>query len=237
MKEFLSRTQLAGTVRSFSGPVSRQPTRGRSAAEGRLTGRGGVLVVFVACFFGLLVAHWAHWSELAYAVFFMASSLTAYYVRPSGLPPVVVSPPLLFFVACAAEKALISSGPTAAFHATVAALAAAAGWLFAGTGLTVVIALLRGLASQVRALIVSLRSLSHGQDDPRGSYFRSSRGSWNAMRSLTASTSSTSPNPRAASFSSTPLTSSSGTEAPLVRPTVLALSSHRSSTSPASSTR
>ena len=159
MKTFLSRTQLAGTVRSFSGPVDRQPARGRSAAEGRLTGRGGVLVVFTACFFGLLVAHWAHWSELAYAVFFMASTLTAYYVRPSGLPPVVVSPPLLFFVACAAEKALTSSGPTAAFQATVAALAAAAGWLFAGTGLTVVIALLRGLPSQVRALIMSLRSL------------------------------------------------------------------------------
>ena len=159
MKQFLSRTQLAGTVRSFSGPVGRQPARGRSAAEGRLTGRGGVLVVFAACFFGLLVAYWAHWSELAYAVFFMASTLTAYYVRPSGLPPVVVSPPLLFFVACAAEKALTSSGPTAAFHATVAALAAAAGWLFAGTGLTVVIALLRGLPSQVRALILSLRSL------------------------------------------------------------------------------
>ena len=159
MKEFFSRTWLAGSVRSVSGPVGRQRARGRSAAEGRLTGRGGVLVVFAACFFGLLVAYWAHWSELAYAVFFMASTLTAYYVRPSGLPPVVVSPPLLFFVACAAEKALTSSGPTAAFQATVTALAAAAGWLFAGTGLTVVIALLRGLPSQVRALIMSLRSL------------------------------------------------------------------------------
>jgi len=168
VKEYLSRTRLAGTVRSFSGPVSRQPTRGRSvtegrpAAEGRLTGRGGVLVVFVACFFGLLVADWAHWSELAGAVFFMASSLTAYYVRPSGLLPVVVSPPLLFFVACAAEKMLTSSGPSAAFEATVAALAGVAGWLLAGTGLSVVIALLRGLPSQVRALILSLRSLSRG---------------------------------------------------------------------------
>jgi len=118
--------------------------------------------VFVACFFGLLVADWAHWSELAGAVFFMASSLTAYYVRPSGLLPVVVSPPLLFFVACAAEKMLTSSGPSAAFEATVAALAGVAGWLLAGTGLSVVIALLRGLPSQVRALILSLRSLSRG---------------------------------------------------------------------------
>jgi hypothetical protein len=234
VKEFFSRTQLAGSIRSFSGPVSGRPARARPAPGGRLTGRGGVLVVFAACFCGLLVADWAHWGELADAVFFMAASLTAYYVRPSGLLPVVVSPPLLFFIACAVEKTLTSSGPTAAFEATVTALAGAAGWLLAGTGLTVVIALLRGLPSEVRALILSLRSLSRR---PSGSYFRSSRGSWNAMRSLTASTSSTSPNPSAASFSSTPLTSSSGTEAPLVRPTVPALSSHRSSTSLASSTR
>jgi hypothetical protein len=160
VREFFSRTLPAGSVRSFSGPVGGRPARGRSAAAGRLTGRGGVLVVFAACFVGLLVADWAHWGELADAVFFMASSLTAYYVRPSGLLPVVVSPPLLFFVACAAEKTLTSSGPGAALEAIVAALAGSAGWLLAGTGLTVAIALLRGLPSQVRALILSLRSLS-----------------------------------------------------------------------------
>jgi hypothetical protein len=162
VKEFFSRTQPGGSVRSFSGPVAGRPARARPAAKGRLTGRRGVLVVFAACFFGLLVADWAHWSELAYSVFFMASSLTAYYVRPGGLLPVVVSPPLLFFVACAVEKALTSSGPAAAFDATVTALAGSAGWLLAGTGLTVVIALLRGLPSEVRALILSLRSLFRG---------------------------------------------------------------------------
>ena len=51
------------------------------------------------------------------------------------------------------------------------------------------------------------------------------------MRSLTASTSSTSPNPCAASLASTPVTSSSGTEAPLVTPTVDAPSSQPSSIS------
>jgi hypothetical protein len=166
VKEFFSRTWLPGSVRSSSGRVGGRPPRRRSAAEGWLTGRGGVLVVFAACFFGLLVADWAHWAELADAVFFMASSLTAYYVRPSGLLPVVVSPPVLFFVACAAEKTLTSSGPAAALEAIVAALAGSAGWLLAGTGLTVVIALLRGLPSEVRALILSLRSLSRGPNNP-----------------------------------------------------------------------
>ena len=171
MKEFFSRTQLAGSVRSFSGPVDgrparARPARGRPAAEGRLSGRRGVLVMFATCFLGLLVADWAHWSELAGAVFFMASTLTAYYVRPSGLLPVVVSPPLLFFVACAVEKTLTSSGPAAAFDATVTALAGATGWLLAGTGLTATIALLRGLPSEVRALITSLRSLSRTERLP-----------------------------------------------------------------------
>jgi hypothetical protein len=133
-------------------PASRRPGE-------RLTARGGVLIVFAACFVGLLVADWANWGELADAVFFMASSLTAYYVRPSGLLPVVVSPPLLFFFACVLEKVLISSGALSAFSGTVVALANSAGWLFAGTGLTILIALLRGLRSEVRTLVLALRSL------------------------------------------------------------------------------
>jgi hypothetical protein len=118
-----------------------------------------VLAVFAACFLGLLVADWANWGEFADAVFFMASSLTAYYVRPSGLLPVVVSPPLLFFFACVLEKVLTSSGLLAACSGTVVALANSAGWLFAGTGLTIFIALLRGLRSEVRTLVLALRAL------------------------------------------------------------------------------
>jgi hypothetical protein len=142
--------------------ATRRRSGGRPASRPgeRLTGRGGVLVVFAGCFLGLLVAEWANWGELAGAVFFMASSLTAYYVRPSGLLPVVVSPPLLFFAACALEKALISAGLLAAFSGTMVTLADSAGWLFAGTGLTILIALLRGLRSEVRALVLALRALS-----------------------------------------------------------------------------
>ena len=132
---------------------------GEGDGQGSVTGRGGVLVVFAGCFLGLLVADQANWGELGDAVFFMASSLIAYYVRPSGLLPVVVSPPLLFFTACMLEKALISAGLLAAFSGTVVALASSAGWLFTGTGLTILIALLRGLRSEVRALVLALRSL------------------------------------------------------------------------------
>ena len=142
-----------------SPPSTSRPAAGRRPPPGaRLTGRGGVVVVFGTCFLGLLVAGWAHWEELAGAVFFMASSLTAYYVRRSGLLQVVVSPPLLFFAACVLEKAVTSGVLFSAFGKTMVTLAGSAGWLLAGTGLTIAIAMLRGLRSEVRALVVALRS-------------------------------------------------------------------------------
>lgn len=118
-----------------------------------MTGRGGVLVVFAACLAGLLIAHWANWGELADAVFFMASSLTAYYVRPRGLLPVVASAPLLFLMACAITSAVTSSG----VDGTLTMLAGAAWWMIAGMVLTVAVALLRGLRGEVYALWAELR--------------------------------------------------------------------------------
>jgi hypothetical protein len=126
----------------------------------RLTGRGGLVTVFAACFFGLLLADLASWEELADAVFFMASSLAAYYVRRGGLLSVVVSAPLLFFFACLLEKMLTAPGLLSALDGTGDVLAGAAPWLFAGTGLTVAIALRRGLRREVRALVLALRSLA-----------------------------------------------------------------------------
>jgi hypothetical protein len=125
--------------------------------QDRLTGRGGVLVMFGMCFLGLLFADWANWGELADATYFMASSLTAYYVRPGSLLPVAVSAPVLFFLACALEKVMTSSGVLAALGGVLVALADSAPWLFAGTALTVAIALWRGLGGEVRALAVDLR--------------------------------------------------------------------------------
>ena len=121
----------------------------------RLTGRGGMLAVFAACLAGLLVADLANWGQLADAVFFQASSLTAYYVRPGDLLPIAVSTPLLFCCACVIEKMLTSR---AALGGTLATLGHSAPWLCAGTGLTLAIALLRGLRGEVRALVLALRS-------------------------------------------------------------------------------
>jgi hypothetical protein len=109
--------------------------------------------MFGACFAGLLVADWASWEELANAVFFLASSLTAYYVRPGSLLPVVASGPLLFLVACVAASVLTSSGMLASVEVIAVALADAAWWMLAAMVLTVIIAVARGLRTEIRALL------------------------------------------------------------------------------------
>jgi hypothetical protein len=116
-----------------------------------------MLAIFVACLTGLLVATWAGWEELGYAVFFMASSLTVYYVRPGSLLPVVVSAPLLFLLACLTASVVTPS------LALLSTLAGAAWWMLAGMALTVVIALLRGLHAEVRELWLDLRRLLGAQ--------------------------------------------------------------------------
>ena len=123
----------------------------------QLTGRGGVLAVFGACFTGLLIADWANWQELADAVFFLASSLAAYYVRPGSLLPVVVSPPLLFLAACLAASALTAPGLPATAERIAVTLGGAAWWLLVGMTLSVAIAWLRGLRAEIRTLWSDLR--------------------------------------------------------------------------------
>jgi len=119
----------------------------------QLTGGGGVVAVFSACLAGLLAADLTRWGELADAAFFLATVLTAYYVRPGGLPAVVVSPPLLFLVACPAASLLAS--PAAAASSLDGTLAGVAGWMLAGMALAVAIGLLRGLRAEVLALWTS----------------------------------------------------------------------------------
>jgi hypothetical protein len=116
----------------------------------QLTGRGGVAAVFGACLTGLLLTDLTHCGELADAMFFLASTLATYYVRPGSLLPVVVSPPLLFLAACVAASVLTSPGMAGSF--LQGTLARAAWWMLAGIVLTVAIGLLRGLRAEVRAL-------------------------------------------------------------------------------------
>lgn len=130
---------------------------GEHGTPAEMSGLTGMVAVFGACFTGLVAASWADWGELGYAVFFMASSLTAYYVRPGHLLPVVVSAPLLFLLACLTASVVTPS------LALLSTLAGVAWWMLAGMALTVLIALLRGLRAEVRELWVELRQLPGAQ--------------------------------------------------------------------------
>jgi hypothetical protein len=102
------------------------------------------VVLFVGCFFGLLIADGTGWSALGDAVFVMGCGLVAWHTRPSGLRYVVVCPPLVFLAACLCCQALVSGGGFAFLEGVLVTLGLAAPWLFTGTGLGIVIAFGRG---------------------------------------------------------------------------------------------
>ncbi|HLI36196.1 MAG TPA: DUF6542 domain-containing protein [Streptosporangiaceae bacterium] len=123
----------------------------------RLTGRGAILCLFAACFLSIVAAGWLSAGVLAGVTFAVGCAAIARYVKPRDLLPVSVCPPLVFFVACVCAKALTSAGTGSAVEGTLITLASSAPWLFGGTALTVLIALRRGLAGNVRELRAGLR--------------------------------------------------------------------------------
>jgi len=117
-----------------------------------------VLAVFGACVVGCFIASWTRWDAFAGWVFFMASGLAVYYVRPGVLLPVVVSPPVLFLLACVCAKLATAPGLLTAMSSAVVTLAGTAGWMITGMVLAVVIALGRGVTHEVRDLVAAFRS-------------------------------------------------------------------------------
>ena len=109
-----------------------------------LTGRGAAVVLFAACFLGLLIAAWTSWGLLADVVFVMTSGLVASYTRASGLRGLVVCPPLAFLAGSVLAQLLTASDAFSVVIGILITLGISAPWLFTGTGLTVVIALGRG---------------------------------------------------------------------------------------------
>jgi hypothetical protein len=122
-------------------PAARPPSR-RLEPKGvfRLTGRGAIVALFLLCFLSQLIG----WSVLADAAFVCGAGVVTYYTKFAGLRTVVVCPPLIFLAGLICAKALTSSGRFALAEGIVVTLGTAAPWLFAGTGLTIVIALGRG---------------------------------------------------------------------------------------------
>ncbi|HEY0719192.1 MAG TPA: DUF6542 domain-containing protein [Streptosporangiaceae bacterium] len=131
------------------------------AADGRpglrLTGRGAILCLFLLSFVGIALSGWLSTELVADVLFLTGCGAMAWYTKPSDLLPVTVSPPLAFFFACLLAKLISSSGGTSAAEGVLVTLATSAPWLFAGTALTIVIALRRGLLENIRELRRGLR--------------------------------------------------------------------------------
>jgi hypothetical protein len=130
---------------------------GSSAAVLRLTGRGAILGLFVLMFLGSLISGWLGTGVLADLLFLLGCGAMAWYTKPADLLSVSVSPPLAFFFACVLAKLITSSGGTSAAEGTLVTLATSAPWLFAGTALTIAIALRRGLLDNLRDLRAGLQ--------------------------------------------------------------------------------
>jgi Domain of unknown function (DUF6542) len=142
-----------------------QPTSpaGEVMAPARMTGRGSVLAMFAVFFVATAVSELLHLGFLVGIGLVTGCVLTARFARRSALLVVVVTPPLIFLVALVCAEAVTSSSTTghsgflAAAEGTILTLAAAAPWLFASVGISIVLALFRGLPQCVRELRASLR--------------------------------------------------------------------------------
>ena len=135
--------QKAGTQR----PARPEPRR-----SAKLTGRGAVIALFASSCVGLLITARTGWSAFADVVFVVTCVLVACFTRVSGLRWVVICPPLAFCAGSVLAQALTAPDSFLAAERILVTLGDSAPWLFAGTGLTVAIALGRGYRPQVQAL-------------------------------------------------------------------------------------
>ena len=167
-------------VRRPAGPSRAGPGAPGAGAPGAgaavrltLTGRGAIVGLLALSFLGLLVSDWLSLGVLGDATFVAACVVIACYTKPGDLLPVVVCPPLVFLIACLCAKVATSAGGTAAVEGTLVTLGNSAPWLFAGTVLTVIVGLRRGLLGNFRDLRRDLhgdpnRSALDGSDEPPG---------------------------------------------------------------------
>ncbi|MGI5120269.1 DUF6542 domain-containing protein [Marinactinospora thermotolerans] len=126
----------------------------------RLTARGALLGIVFVAFGAALLDSAVGLPVVNGAGFVVAGANAALFVRREDLLTLSVSPPLAYFVGALAAEIVLSLGGSG-FARSVAIglgtrLAEAAPWLFCGTILVLVLALLRGMAQNVRDLSAEL---------------------------------------------------------------------------------
>lgn len=143
-------------------------SRAGSRASVRLTGRGGVVALFAACFLSLLLAAWTGWAVLAAVVFVMTCGLVACYTRPAGLRSVVVCPPLAFCTGSVLAQLITAPDTFSALAGVLVTLGTSTLWLFTGTALTMAIALGRGWRPELAATVLGNLRVALRELRPRG---------------------------------------------------------------------
>jgi Domain of unknown function (DUF6542) len=133
-------------------PKAGEPSRPPSSRSITLTGRGAAVMLFAACFLGLLAATRTGWSALGDVIFVTACAVVACYTRVSGLRGLVVCPPLAFFAGIVLAQALTAADTFSALTGILVTLGDSAPWLFLGTALTAAIAFGRGWRPRIGVL-------------------------------------------------------------------------------------
>lgn len=162
----MTQTRTPGQKARTQGPP-RRPVGGLRASV-RLTGRGGVVALFAACFLSLLLAAWTGWAMLADVVLVMTCGLVAGYTRPAGLRSVVVCPPLAFCAGSILAQLITAPDTFSALAGVLITLGTSTLWLLTGTVLTMAIALGRGWRPELPATVLGNLRVALRELRPRG---------------------------------------------------------------------
>ena len=149
----MSTRTAADTPPTKDGSVTRQSARPAAVA---LTGRGGIVVIFVLSLFGALAGAVLPLGPVPGILFAGACVTAAFMTRRDDLLILVVAPPLVFLAVTVVARFLAALGDQHVMQSALAgvllALASGAPWLFLGTLLTVGVTLTRGLPAAVQDL-------------------------------------------------------------------------------------
>ena len=129
-----------------------------AAFRSHVTTRGALAGMFALCLIACLAAAWSRLDILAGFAFVAGCVIAPVYARRDALLHIVISVPVIFLLAEIATQAMTAQGSTShgttlsVLEGTILALAAVAPWLFAGTAVCVIVAMMRGLPQCIRDL-------------------------------------------------------------------------------------
>ncbi|WP_344970460.1 DUF6542 domain-containing protein [Salinactinospora qingdaonensis] len=145
-----------GPQRSRGAQEAPQRSGAARPARLRLTARGAIVGTIVVSFGAAMLADAVSAPAVNGVAFFSACVLSSLLVRRGDLLVLSVSPPLAYFTAALAAEIVLTLGREDFVRALTIGigtrLAEIAPWLFAGTAVVLVVALARGLSSNVREL-------------------------------------------------------------------------------------